>query len=124
MAKGLCCAAQAAGDLGKPIVIVVHKKDGSTTERCGTCEIVPSCRNQTVKVFAFRFLASADCGLAAAKCKPSAAGEAQYNLERARASSGLEREAYTPVYSNGTSRITGVRPLRAIPGRPYMLPPE
>lgn len=123
MAKGLCCAAQAAGDLGKPIIITVHKKDGTTVQRCGTCEIVPSCRNQAIKVFAFRFLHSIDCGLfGAAKCKPSAQGEAQYNLERARASSGLEREAYLPVYMNG--RVSAVRPGRAITGAPYTLPPE
>ena len=81
--KGLCCAAQAAGDLGKPLVVQITKKDGTTTQRCGVCEVRPSCSNQAKLVFAFRFLASAACGLVgASKCAPTQAGLTQYNTER------------------------------------------
>jgi hypothetical protein len=83
MAKGLCCAAAAAGDLGKSLVVSIHKKDGSISRRCGVCEVAPSCRDPQKLVFRFKFLASADCGLAAAgKCTPTAAQIAQYDAAR------------------------------------------
>lgn len=112
--KGICCAAQAAGDLGKPLVITVHRKDGTTYQRCGTCEIVPSCRTPQKRVFAFRFLASADCGIVAAKCGPTAAGIAQYNAEVGRA-----RVAGQPSLLEQAPTF----PASGLPlGSPYQLP--
>ena len=78
MAKGVCCAAQQAGDLGKPLIVNVRTANGVTT-RCGVCEIRPSCRDPQKLVFAFRFLKGLACGLATTKCGPTAAGIAQYN---------------------------------------------
>lgn len=121
--KGLCCAAQKAGDLGKPLIITVTRKDGTHAERCGVCEVRPSCSNQAKPVFAFRFLPAGVCNLAAAKCGPTPAGIAQYNQERITASPGGAREttAYSPVGGNGTPiHFT----TRALPGPeyPYALP--
>ena len=112
--KGICCAAQAAGDLGKPLVIVVHRKDGSTYQRCGTCEVAPSCRAPQKLVFVFRFLKSAACGLVGAtSCGPTAAGIAQYNAERGVARSvGQSVLAELPPSFPATGRI----------GSPYLLP--
>lgn len=122
MPKGLCCAAQTAGDLGKPLLVTIHKKDGTTSTRCGVCEVRPSCANQSKLVFAFRFLASSVCNLASSHCKPTTAGIAQYNLERTRAAAGLERTEYIELGGTGGVPLT-LRPM-AIPGRPYALPPS
>lgn len=118
MAKGLCCAAQAAGDLGKPLVITVTHKDGTTSERCGVCEVVPSCKHPQKAVFAFRFLAKNICGLLGGKaCTPTAAGIAQYTRDRTVAAAGREVTEY--AVANGNV----FRP-RPIPGgaTPYALP--
>lgn len=105
--KGLCCAAQAAGDLGKPLVINVRHKDGTTSQRCGVCEVIPSCRDPQKLVFAFRFLKAIACGLAgAAKCGPTPTGIAQYNAARSVAA------------TTGFAPFEGV----ALPIRPYTLP--
>lgn len=94
MAKGLCCAAQAAGDLGKPLVIDVVTKTG-IHQRCGVCEVVPSCRNPNKRVFAFRFLKNIACGLAGrASCTPTAAGIAQYTAQIPLAAAGREITEY------------------------------
>jgi hypothetical protein len=77
--RGVCCAAQAAGDLGKPLIVTVHFKNGTVGQRCGVCEIRPSCSNPQKLVFAFRFLTGLACGLATTKCAPTQAGIAQYN---------------------------------------------
>ena len=114
--KGICCAAQAAGDLGKPLVITIHRKDGSTYQRCGTCEVAPSCRNPQKLVFVFRFLANMACGIVgAAKCAPTAQGVAQYNAERT-AAAGTGQPA---LYENGGA--TRFQPT-GVTGRPYQLP--
>lgn len=118
--KGLCCAAQAAGDLGKPLLVTVHHKDGTTSTRCGTCEVVPSCRNQAVPVFAFRFLKSAVCGLTAASCAPTAAGVAQYRSQQAIAARGGELLEY-PVTTIGGRDVLGAARRIALPA-PYSLP--
>jgi hypothetical protein len=118
MAKGLCCAAQAAGDLGKPLIITVHHKDGTTTRRCGVCEVVPSCRDQSKLVFAFRFLKSMVCGIPGAKqCVPTAAGITEYRAQVPLARAGRELLEYTVSPSNVFSpgRVNGV---------PYTLPPQ
>jgi hypothetical protein len=127
MAKGLCCLAQANGDLGKPLRIVVQTKSG-TSERCGVCEVVQSCSTQTSKpphpVFRFRFLAGGECDLTTGKCLPTTAGIAQYNTERARAGSGLESEFFIPTISGTNGHYTSIRPGGAITRRaPYVLPP-
>lgn len=111
--KGICCAAQAAGDLGKPLVVTIHRKDGSTYQRCGTCEVAPSCRNPQKLVFVFRFLANAACGiLGATKCTPNAAGVAQYNAERGRAISAGQPVLFDQPNFPSAGRI----------GSPYQLP--
>lgn len=96
MAKGICCALQAQGNLGKPIQLTIHKADGTTIQRCGVCEVRPSCSNPQKKVFAFRFLKSVVCGIAgSSKCTPTAAGITQYNSARTQAAtsgSALEVE--------------------------------
>lgn len=118
MAKGLCCAAQTAGDLGKPLIVNIRKKDGTMTQRCGVCEVVPSCRNPQKLVFAFRFLASAVCGLAGArKCTPTTAGIAEYRTQIPIAAGGRELLEYNVANGN-------VFQQRTIPGggRPYMIP--
>lgn len=95
MGSGLCCAAQAAGDLGKPLIVTVHKKDGSTVQRCGVCEVVPSCRHPQVLVFAFRFIKSMACGIAGrTSCKPTAGGIAEYRAQIPIAARGAEAIAY------------------------------
>ena len=113
--KGLCCAAQAAGDLGKPLLVTIHKKDGTNTQRCGVCEVVPSCRNPQTAVFAFRFLKSAVCGLlGSGTCKPSAAGIAQYSQQRTLEAAGTEPTRYSYSYPalGGPPVLTG----GAVPG--------
>jgi hypothetical protein len=118
MAKGLCCAAQAAGDLGKPLVVTIHRKDGSTYERCGVCEVQPSCRNPGKLVFAFKFLASAACNLpTAVHCAPTAAGTAQYNAQVSAAAQAGQL-SYRDVYP-ATFPPSGYNPP---PGVPYKLP--
>ncbi len=121
MAKGLCCAAQAAGDLGKPLLVTIHHKDGTQSQRCGVCEVVPSCKHPQNRVFAFRFLHANVCGLTAAKCQPSAAGIAQYTREIGVARAAGEATEYIP--SNGAGRPITFTP-RAILGThvPYTLP--
>ena len=112
--KGICCAAQAAGDLGKPLIITVHRKDGSTYQRCGTCEVAPSCRNPQKLVFVFRFLKGVACGIAgAAKCGPTAQGVSQYNQERSSALSTGQRVLLEqpPLF-----------PATGAVGSPYSLP--
>ncbi len=82
MAKGICCALQAAGRLGDPVVVTM--KNGS--KRCGVCEVRPSCRDPQKLVFAFRFLKGLVCKLpGASACAPTAAGVAQYNQVRTQA---------------------------------------
>lgn len=119
MAKGICCAAQAAGDLGRPLVVMVHRKDGTTYERCGTCEVRPACNNPQKRVFAFRFLPSGACGLAASKCMPTAAGIAQYEREvTASAAAGQGVLSYS-----ATTPPTFIPvPRGAIAPAPYRLP--
>ena len=81
--KGICCAAQAKGDLGKPLAVKYVTKTGETKIRCGVCEVRPSCSDQSKLVFAFRFLKNMACGIAgAASCAPTSAGVAQYNATR------------------------------------------
>lgn len=124
MAKGLCCEAQAAGDLGKPLVIDVVRKDGTHTERCGVCEVVRSCKDQTKKVFAFRFLPAGVCGIGAKKCLPTAAGIAQYDAAARQMAAGTERTEYIPIETGTNGRVTGFRGM-PIPGAhptPYRLP--
>jgi hypothetical protein len=118
--KGLCCAAQQAGDLGKPLIVTMHKKDGTTFQRCGTCEVGPSCQNPQKLVFKFRLLQSADCHLPSGSCKPTAAGIAQYNRERSIAAvSGEVPDIYAyPVEPGGTITFTPRPPV----GKPYQLP--
>jgi hypothetical protein len=121
MAKGLCCAAQAAGDLGKPLIVHTHHKDGSVgPDRCGVCEVGPSCSNPQRVVFKFRFLKPADCHLASGSCKPTSAGIAQYNAERGRVSvSGETPLLYQyPVAPGGRIVFTPEAPA----GAPYTLP--
>jgi hypothetical protein len=79
---GFCCEMQARGLLGHADIITITKKDGTRSQRCGVCEIGPSCSNPQKLVFKFRFVASADCGLIAGTCKPTEAGIAQYNRDR------------------------------------------
>jgi hypothetical protein len=126
--KGVCCAAQAAGDLGKPIIVVLHNKDGTVKigsdgqpeKRCGTCEVRPSCRNPQKLVFAFRFLQSLACGLAGTKsCQPTSAGIAQYNAERTAAASTGQ-----VVYDESGTPIQIVPVVPRTVGRPYQLPPS
>lgn len=93
MAKGLCCAAQAAGDLGKPLIVTFHHHDpttgailGTAYQRCGVCEVGPSCSNPQKTVFKFRLLHNNACGLPSkAKCPVTSAGIAQYASERSAA---------------------------------------
>lgn len=115
--KGVCCAAQAAGDLGKPLVISIHKKDGTVTQRCGVCEIRPSCSNAQKLVFAFRFLKGAACGLlGASKCTPSAAGIAQYNATATSAAT-VAQSAFTELNPPVT-----FAPYTGGPRLPYAIP--
>ena len=116
--KGICCAAQAAGDLGKPLVVTIHRKDGTTREACGVCEVVPSCRNPQKLVFAWRFLKGLACGLAGAThCTPTAQGRAQYENERTAAAA----RGQTPLID-----VTGIPTytLPHMPTVPYLLPPS
>lgn len=83
MAKGLCCQVQADGRLGFPIEVTIHKKDGSTIQRCGVCEVAPSCSDPQKKVFRFRFLKNMVCGImGGTACGPTPAGIAQYGAQR------------------------------------------
>lgn len=118
--KGLCCAAQAAGDLGKPLLITVHHKDGTTSERCGVCEVVPSCKNQAVPVFAFRFLKGIACGIPGGSCKPTAAGVAQYRNQIPIAAAGREIDLYSVATRAGKDYLGG--PARIALPAPYSLP--
>jgi hypothetical protein len=117
---GLCCLAQKNGDLGKELVVTIHHKNGTTTQRCGVCEVVPSCKDQSKLVFAFRFLANAVCRLPgkSSGCTPTAAGRVQYNAERALAARGGASNPYEYQVGNG------VLIPRAISGGalPYSLP--
>lgn len=122
MAKGLCCAAQAAGDLGKPLIIQVHRKDGTITQRCGVCEVVPSCKHPQNRVFAFRFLASDVCELTAASCAPTAAGVAQYQRERVIAAPGGARETTAYITGGGDGRPITLTPRALTRDTPYLLP--
>ena|SRR5216684_1971744 len=80
MAKGLCCDLQSRGLLGRQVTLTL--KNGS--QRCGVCEVRPSCRDPQKLIFAFRFLPGADCKLPGkSSCIPTAAGVAQYNSQRA-----------------------------------------
>ncbi len=120
--KGLCCAAQAAGDLGKPLVLTLTHKTGplagQTYQKCGVCEIAPSCSDQTKMVFRFRFLPGSTCGIAgASSCKPTPTGVAQYNAARL----SLAAAPATVEYGvTGLNIFTG-RPLPAR-GTTYSLP--
>ena len=121
MAKGLCCAAQAAGDLGKPLIVnVVSTLTGLTTQRCGTCDVVPSCRNPNKLVFSFRFLKKQDCNLVGGKCVPSAAGIAQYNAAIPIAAAAGEPSAYLvgPLNALTAQAIPAARRIA------YTLPPS
>jgi hypothetical protein len=117
--RGVCCAAQAAGDLGKPLVVDVHTASG-IKQRCGVCEVRPSCHNPQKLVFAFRFLKNAACALpGTAHCAPTAAGIAQYNAERTAAA----RTGQIPLYEHHNGAVTfapyahpGIAPS------PYQLP--
>jgi hypothetical protein len=121
MSKGLCCAAQKNGDLGKPLIVTVHRKDGTTTTRCGTCEIGPSCANPQKLAFKFRFLKGVDCNLAGGSCVPTAAGVAQYQAEAARVRvSGDVPDIYQyPLSPGGGPIVFSPRPPA---GAPYVLP--
>jgi len=120
MAKGLCCAAQAAGDLGKPLIVTIHKRDGTTSQRCGVCEIAPSCRDPQKLVFRFSFLKGIDCHLAGGACAPTAAGIAQYNAERGAAiAAGQVPLAYQYPVTPGGAITFAPRPPA---GAPYTLP--
>ena len=122
MAKGLCCAAQAAGDLGKPLIVTVRRRDGTTFQRCGVCEVRPSCSNPQKLVFAFRFLKRLVCGLpgGATKCGPTAQGVAQYQSQIPVAAAGGQFTAFgpdireTPQFEFPPTMIPG--------GVPYQLP--
>jgi hypothetical protein len=120
--KGVCCAAQAAGDLGKPLVVTIHKKDGTLSQRCGVCEVRPSCSNAQKLVFAFRFLQSAACGLfGGSKCSPTAAGIAQYDSQvRAAATAGQSAFVESPLVPGPGATFTPYTPLNST--RPYTLP--
>src|SRR5216684_524618 len=117
MAKGICCQLQAEGHLGQPIQLTIHKKDGTTTQRCGVCEVRPSCSNPQKLVFAFRFLKSAICGIAGvSSCKPTAAGTAQYSAARqAAATTGASFEVEDPFTGMGVPAPASYRVL-PIPG--------
>jgi len=119
--KGLCCAAQAQGDLGKPLIVTIHKKDGTTSQRCGVCEVAPSCRDPQKVVFQFKFLKGVDCHLAGGSCQPTAAGIAQYNATRSQASvSGEVPDLYQyPALPGAGPIVFTPRPPR---GAPYQLP--
>jgi len=119
--RGLCCAAQKNGDLGKPLIVTIHKKDGTTQTRCGTCEVGPSCRDPQRLVFQFRFLKGMDCNLASGSCKPTAAGVAQYNAVRSQAAvSGEVPDIYQyPLTPGGGPIVFTPRPPV---GAPYQLP--
>jgi len=121
--KGVCCAAQAAGDLGKPIVLTLRKKDGTTYQRCGTCEVGPSCHNPQKIVFLFRFLPNGACGIAGTThCQPTAAGIAQYNATRSSAAAAPQARVF---YSVGPSGNIGFQTGSVVPGEtPYSLPPS
>jgi hypothetical protein len=121
--KGVCCAAQAAGDLGKPLVVTLHKKDGTLATRCGVCEVRPSCSNPQKLVFAFRFLKSVACGLpGASQCKPTAAGIAQYQAERTAAASTPQGAFIeTPTLPTGATFAPYTRPTGST-WLPYTLP--
>jgi hypothetical protein len=126
--KGVCCAAQAAGDLGKPLIVIVHHKDGTTSQRCGTCEVRPSCTNPQKLVFAFRFIKSLACGLAGAKsCAPTSAGIAQYNAERAKVATTAELTTHGYTIAPGTGAVSFpvyTRPAGSPAPSPYVLPPS
>ena len=115
--KGVCCAAQAAGDLGKPLIVSVTTSTGLVKQRCGVCEVRPSCSNPQKLVFAFRFLKSVACGLlGTAKCTPTAAGIAQYNATATQAAT-VAQSAFTesgipPVFA----------PYTGGPRLPYAIP--
>jgi hypothetical protein len=112
--KGLCCLAQAKGDLGK--AIATTNKNGK--EICGVCEVRPSCRDPQKRVFAYRRLDAAACGIAGGThCKPTAAGIAQYNTN---ARIGARTGFAEPIeYTNGG----GLAPTREeFAGRPYRIP--
>ena len=120
--KGLCCAAQAAGDLGKPLVLTLTHRTGplagQTYQKCGVCEVAPSCSDQAKLVFRFRFLPGGTCGIAGAgTCKPTPTGVAQYNAARATLAT---TPASLDYYVTGTNVLTG-RPLPAR-GTTYSLP--
>lgn len=111
--KGLCCEAQRRGDLGKPLVILIHHRDGSTTERCGTCEVVPSCANPQKRVFRFKFIPSADCNLPGKKkCMPTGAGVSEYEQQIPLAASGRETLFYDPARIWAAQRIASPAPYR------------
>jgi hypothetical protein len=119
MPKGLCCMAARAGDLGKTLKVDIHNKMTGAIigQRCGVCEIGPTCKNPQVLGFRFRFLASEKCGLPG-KCMITPAYVTQYNANRTEA-------AGHPVYQyNGTGKniITPYTP----PDVPiaYTLPPS
>jgi hypothetical protein len=116
MAKGLCCAAAAAGDLGKALVVHMRNSCGVTTERCGVCEIGPTCQNPQKLGFRFRLLPSADCGLAGRKCAVTPAMIAQYNANRTEPSG----HAVFDVSGTGTNTFTRFAPPRTPAG--YTLP--
>lgn len=117
MAKGLCCAVQAQGGLGKPIQLTIHNKDGSTTQRCGVCEVAPSCSNPQKRVFRFRFLKGIVCGLAGAgKCGPTPAGVAQYANARATAAATGSAIEYEDTQTGPGITFAGPYPSLPIPG--------
>jgi len=116
MAKGLCCAAVAAGDLGKSLRVIVHKKYGTTGERCGVCEIVRSCTDPQKRVFRFKFLPIGDCGILGKTCKISDAMVAQYNASR------TEAAGHPVLTYNGTGRNIFAPWPTERPSLPYTLP--
>jgi len=127
MAKGLCCQVQADGHLGDPIQITVKHKDGTTSQRCGVCEVRPSCSNPQKKVFGFRFLKAAICGLASTGgCTPTPAGIAQYSRVRTQVmASGATLEVQDPFFAPGEvpTYVTLPIPGAGAPRRiPYTLP--
>lgn len=120
MPKGLCCAAQAAGDLGKPLVVTVALKTGGTTTRCGVCEIVPSCKNPQKTVFAFRFLKKQECGLPGTACAVTPAGLAQYTAQQGTAAAAGPVGAFTVGGTAGAVTLTPTAGF--LGGLPYTLP--
>jgi hypothetical protein len=104
MAKGLCCQLQADGLLGREVQLTIHKKDGTTVDRCGVCEVGPSCSNPQKDVFRFRFIPSAVCNIpGTSACTPTPAGIAQYQAARTAA-----RTTGSPIEVQDVGALSGI----------------